>query len=155
MKGIAAMKGIAMTRPFLLVCSISAATLVAGCGSRAPRQYDEQTVAASGMFKKVATAYMQAYQAKKKPPTPDDLKPFLKTEGESISSLVSPRDNKPIRLVPFVPDNRLAEGEEPILAYEAEGVNGERMLVDSRGLVRVVKADDFARIKFAGGHKPN
>ena len=82
-------------------------------------------------------------------------RPFLKTHGESISSLVSPRDNKPIVLVPFVPDNRLAEGEEPILAYEAEGVNGERMVVDSRGLVRVVKADDFARIKFAGGHKPH
>ena len=140
-----------MTRPLLLACSI---TLVAGCGPSAPRQYDEQTLAAADMFRKVGTAYMQAYQAKKKPPTPDDLQPFLKAHGETVSSLISPRDKKPIVLVPFVPGNRLAEGEEPIVAYEAEGANGERMLVDSRGLVRVEKEEDFARIKFAGGHKP-
>src|SRR6516164_7970558 len=98
-----------MTRPFLLACSIAAATLVAGCGSPPPREYDEQTLAAADMFRKVGTAYMQAYQAKKKPPTPDDLKPFLKAHGETISSLVSPRDKKPIVLVPFVPGDRLAE----------------------------------------------
>jgi hypothetical protein len=144
-----------MARPFWLACSITAATLAAGCGSPAPRQYDEQTLAAADMFGKVATAYRQAYQAKKKPPTPDDLKPFLKVHGDAVSSLVSPRDQKPIVLVPFVPDNRLAEGEEPIVAYEAEGVNGERMLVDSRGSVRLEKDADFAKIKFAGGHRPS
>jgi hypothetical protein len=142
-----------MTRRFLLACSITTAALLAGC-SPGPRQYDEETLAAADMFRKVGTAYMQAYQAKRKPPTPDDLKPFLKVHGDSISTLVSPRDKKPIVLVPFVPDNRLAEGESPIVAYEAEGANGERMLVDSRGLVRVEKDQDFARIKFAGGHKP-
>ena len=142
-----------MTRRFLLACSITTAALLAGC-SPGPRTYDQETLAAADMFKKVGTAYMQAYQAKRKPPTPDDLKPFLKVHGDSISTLVSPRDKKPIVLVPFVPDNRLAEGEQPILAYEAEGANGERMLVDSRGLVRVEKDEDFARIKFAGGHKP-
>jgi hypothetical protein len=143
-----------MTRPFVFACSIAVATLVAGCGSPAPRQYDEQTLAAADMFGKVATAYRQAYQAKKKPPTLEDLKPFLKVHGDAVASLVSPRDQKPIVLVPFVPDNRLAEGEEPIVAYEAEGVNGERMLVDSRGLVRVEKEEAFARIKFPGGHQP-
>jgi hypothetical protein len=143
-----------MTRPFWLACSITTAALVAGCGSPPPREYDEPTIAASDMFRKVGTAYNQAYQAKKRPPTADDLKPFLKQHGEAIESLISPRDHKPIVLVPFVPTNRLAEGEEPILAYEAEGVNGERMLVDSRGLVRLEKEADFARIKFAGGHKP-
>jgi hypothetical protein len=142
-----------MTRRFLLACSITTAALLAGC-SPGPRQYDAETLAAADMFRKVGTAYMQAYQAKRKPPTPDDLKPFLKAHGDSISTLISPRDKKPIVLVPFVPDNRLAEGESPILAYEAEGANGERMMVDSRGLVRVEKDQDFARIKFAGGHKP-
>jgi len=143
-----------MTRRIALVCLFAAAALVVGCGPPPPRQYDEQSLAAADMFRKVATAYMKAYQAKRKPPVPDDLKPFLKEHGDTVSSLVSPRDNKPIVLVPFVPDNKLAEGEEPIVAYEAEGANGERMLVDSRGLVRVEKDADFARIKFAGGHKP-
>jgi hypothetical protein len=143
-----------MTRPFGLACSVAAAILVVGCGSREPRQYDEQTLAASGVFRKVATAYMQAYQAKRKPPTAEDLKPFLKGQGDAAMSLVSPRDQKPIVLVPFAPEKRLAEGEEPILAYETEGVDGERMLVDSRGLVRLEKDADFAKIKFPGGHKP-
>jgi hypothetical protein len=143
-----------MTRPIVLASLFTAAILLVGCGSPPPREYDEQTVAAADMFKKVATAYMQAYQSKKKPPTADDLKPLLKQYGDSIESLISPRDHKLIVLVPFVPGSRLAEGEEPILAYEAEGVNGERMLVDSRAMVRLEKDADFARIKFAGGHKP-
>src|SRR5262245_14840374 len=143
-----------MTRPFWFACWITMTALVVGWGSPPPREYDEQTIAASDMFKKVGTAYNQAFQAKKKPPTADDLKPFLKQHGETVESLVSPRDHKPIVLVPFVPTSRLAEGEEPIVAYEAEGVNGERMLVDSRGLVRLVKDAEFALIKFAGGHKP-
>jgi hypothetical protein len=143
-----------MTRLTSLACTSAAALCLAvGCGSPAPRQYDEQSLAAADLFRKVSTAYMQAYQAKKKPPTLDDLKPFLKAHGDTISSLISPRDQKPIVLVPFVPDSRLAAGEEPILAYEAEGVGGERMLVDSRGLVRVESAEAFARIKFPGGHK--
>jgi hypothetical protein len=146
--------GVSMTRPLVFVCLMAGATLAAGCGSPAPRVYDADTIATADLFRKVSTAYMQAYQAKKKPPVPDDLKPFLKVHGDTISSLVSPRDHKPIVLVPFVPDNRLGEGEEPILAYEADGVNGERMVVDSRGLVRMSKDEEFARIKFAGGHKP-
>jgi hypothetical protein len=143
-----------MTRPIVMAYLFTAAILVVGCSPPPPREYDEQTQAASDMFRKVAKAYMQAYQSNKKPPTADDLKPLLKQYGDNIESLISPRDHKPIVLVPFVPTSRLAEGEEPILAYEAEGVSGERMLVDSRGVVRLEKDADFARIKFAGGHKP-
>jgi hypothetical protein len=131
-----------------------AAVVAAGCGPSPPRQYDDQTLAAAELFRNVATAYMQAYQAKKKPPSLDDLKPFLKVQGNTVASLVSPRDHKPIVLVPFVPESRLGADEQPILAYEAEGVDGERMLVDSRGHVRLEKADEFARIKFPGGHTP-
>lgn len=125
-----------------------------GCGPEAPKPYPADTVAASEVFAKVPPAYMQAYREKKKPPTPDDLKPFLKKHGDTVASLVSPRDGKPIVLVPFVPDEKLGPGEEAILAYEAEGLNGERMLVDSRGTIRLVKPDEFAAIKFAGGYKP-
>jgi hypothetical protein len=143
-----------MSRLFMLACPVALTVLMVGCGPREPRQYDEETLAAAGTFRKVATAYMQAYQAKRKPPTAEDLKPYLKAQGDADKALVSPRDQKPIVIVPFAPEGRLAEGEEPILAYEAEGVNGERMLVDSRGMVRLEKDADFAKIKFAGGHKP-
>jgi hypothetical protein len=130
------------------------AVALVGCGASDPQPFSPDTTAAADIFAKLPPAYMQAYQAKKKPPTLDDLKPFLKRHGATIASLVSPRDNKSIVLVPFVPDKKLAPGEQSILAYEAEGVNGERMLVDSRGMIRLEKAEDFARIKFAGGHQP-
>jgi hypothetical protein len=134
-----------------LVALLAAA---AGCGRPAPQPYPPETVAAAELFSKLPPAYMQAYRAKKKPPTPDDLKPYLKQHGETVSSLVSPRDGKPIVLVPFVPEDRLGPGEEAILAYEAEGVEGARMLVDSRGTVRIATAEQFAAIKFAGGYQP-
>ena len=41
-----------------------------------------------------------------------------------------------------------------IVAYEQTGVNGKRMTVDVRGTVVIVTDDEFAKIKFAGGHKP-
>jgi hypothetical protein len=135
---------------------VSLLAVIAGCGSGDPTPLppNDTAAAAAAIFAKVPPAYMQAYQAMKKPPTPDDLKPFLKQHGDTIASLVSPRDGKPIVLVPFVPDSKLEPGEQAILAYEAEGVNGERMVVDSRGMIRKVNAEEFATIKFAGGYKP-
>lgn len=140
-----------MSRLLLLAALLVAA---AGCGQPDPKPFPPDTVAAAELFAKLPPAYRQAYQAKKMPPTADDLKPYLQRHGDSIASLVSPRDGKPIVLVPFVPDDKIGPGEEAILAYEAEGVNGERMLVDSRGTIRIANPEEFAAIKFAGGHKP-
>ena len=33
-------------------------------------------------------------------------------------------------------------------------MNGKRMTVDVRGTVVIVTDDEFAKIKFVGGHKP-
>lgn len=133
---------------------VSLLAVIVGCGTDAPTPLPPNDKAAAEVFAKVPPAYMQAYQAKKKPPTLDDLKPFLKQHGDTVATLVSPRDGKPIVLVPFVPENKVGPGEQAILAYEAEGVNGERMVVDSRGTIRKINAEEFAAIKFAGGYKP-
>ena len=47
-----------------------------------------------------------------------------------------------------------ADDEQLIVAYEQTGVNGKRMTVDVRGTVVIVTDEEFAKIKFVGGHKP-
>jgi len=133
-----------------------AALLVVGCGSRSSMQpYDAKTVEAADQFRKVAAAYNQAYQKKRRPPTADDLKPFLKQHGDPEALLISPLDGKQLVIVPgFSPDIEPGEGERSIVAYEQSGVDGKRMTVDVRGTVVFVSDDEFAQIKFVGGHKP-
>ena len=131
-----------------------AAVFAGGCGKE-PIQYDQTTLQAADQFRKVAVAYNQAAGRKKSVTSADDLKPFLKEHGNPEELLVSPLDGKPIVIVPNV-DPRAAPGddEEMIVAYEAEGVKGKRMTVDVRGTVVIVSNSDFAKMKFAGGHRP-
>ena len=84
-----------------------------------------------------------------------DLKQYLKADGAGGDALVSPNDGKPVVIVPGVAmDATPAEGERSIVAYERTGVNGKRMMVDVRGMVHIVSDNEFATIKFVGGHKP-
>ncbi|HXG13354.1 MAG TPA: hypothetical protein VNK04_26590 [Gemmataceae bacterium] len=141
-----------MNRALLLLGFV--ALLVVGCGS-SPPTYDAKTIEAANQFGKVAAAYKEAYQKIRRPPTADDLKPFLKKYGDPDALLTSPLDGKPLVIVPGPPpDAPPAEGEQPIIAYEQTGVNGRRMTVDSRGTVVFFSDAEFAKIKFAGGHKP-
>jgi hypothetical protein len=125
-----------------------------GCASE-PVKYDETTLKAADQFRKVAVAYNQAAGRKRRVASAEDLKPFLKEHGDPDTLLVSPLDGKPIVVVPGItPGTEPADDEQMIVAYEQEGVNGKRMTVDVRGTVVIVPADEFARIKFAGGHQP-
>jgi hypothetical protein len=134
------------------VCTVSFTT---GCGSE-PVKYDETTLKAADQFRKVAVAYNQAAQKKRSGPvSAETLKPFLKEHGDPDAMLVSPLDGKPIVIVPGITASmEPADDEQMIVAYEQQGVNGKRMTVDIRGTVVIVEDDDFAKIKFVGGHKP-
>jgi hypothetical protein len=137
-----------------LLVGLMTVPLVAGCGSE-PVKYDETTIKAADQFRRVAIAYNQAAGRKRKVSSADDLKPFLKEHGDPDTLLVSPLDGKPIIIVPgIIPGTEPGDDEQMIVAYEREGVNGKRMTVDIRGTVVIVSADDFAQIKFAGGHQP-
>jgi hypothetical protein len=145
---------IAMRRFGPLLCS---ALLAVGCGTKVPEPLDAETVEASRHFQKIATAYNRAFQARRKPPaSASDLKPYLKEGGKDTDALlVSPNDGKPVVIVPGVaPDVLPADDELSIVAYEQTGVNGKRMAVDIRGMVHLVSEEEFAKIKFAGGHRP-
>lgn len=117
---------------------------------------DEATMASVRHFQKIGAAYNRAYQTNRKPPASlDDLKPFLKQEPGGPDPLVSPNDRKPVVIVPgVVMDAPPEQGVRSIVAYEQTGVNGKRMMVDVRGMVHTVTDQEFAEIKFAGGHKP-
>lgn len=144
-----------MIRFVLLLCL---ATLIAvGCAKPEVKPLDEDAMAAVRHFQKIGAAYNKAYQTNRKPPTsPNDLKPFLKDVGAGgADALVSPKDGKPVVIVPGVAmDATPEEGVRSIVAYEQTGVNGQRMMVDVRGMVHTVTDKEFAEIKFPGGHKP-
>ena len=132
------------------------ALLAVGCGKPEVKPLDDEAMKAVRHFQKVGAAYNRAYQANRKPPTSaNDLKPYLKQDKGGPDPLVSPNDGKPIVIVPGVAmDATPADDEQSIVAYEQTGVNGKRMMVDARGMVHTATAEEFARIKFVGGHKP-
>jgi hypothetical protein len=143
-----------MTR-FAPLLGLAALTAV-GCGSPEVKPLDEETMAAVRHFQRIGTAYNRAYQANRKPPSSaNDLKPFLKEAGGGGDALLSPNDGKPVVIVPGVAmDAPPEEGARSIVAYEQTGVNGKRMMVDVRGMVHTVSDEEFAKIKFVGGHRP-
>jgi hypothetical protein len=137
-----------------LAVGFLALAFAGGCGSQ-PVQYDETTINAADRFRRIAVAYNQAAQKTRRPVTAADLKPLLKDQGDPDAMLVSPLDGQPIVIVPGVTsDMEQGDDEQLIVAYEQAGVNGKRMTVDIRGTVVIVPDDEFARIKFAGGHRP-
>jgi hypothetical protein len=128
--------------------------LATGCSSQ-PVQYDETTIQAADQFRKISVAYNQVAARKRGKVSAEDLKPLLKEHGDPSALLTSPLDGQPIVIVPGVtPGSDLADDEQAIVAYEQTGVNGKRMTVDVRGTVVFVSDDEFAEMKFAGGHKP-
>jgi len=131
------------------------ALFAAGCGAAPMATYDAKTVDMAEQMRKVSAAFNQAYQRNRRPPTAEDLKPFLKQVGDPDALLVSPRDGKPLVIVStFSPELTPAEGERSIIAYEQTGVDGKRMTVDVRSTIVFVTDEEFAKLKFVGGHTP-
>jgi hypothetical protein len=143
-----------MNRLAMLPCL--AALAAAGCGSPEVKPLGEDEMAAVRHFQRIGAAYNQAAQARRKPPaSANDLRPFLRQEPGAPDPLVSPNDGKPVVIVPGVTMDRPAEPDiQSIVAYEQTGVNGKRLVVDVRGMVRTVTDKEFVEIKFVGGHQP-
>ena len=145
-----------MCRSTVLLLGI-AAFATAGCRERPPSPtYDEKTIEMSDQMRKIVGAWNRAYQQNRKSPTANDLKPLLKQYGDPDTLLKSPRDGKPLVIVPgFTPDLQPKGDERSIIAYEQTGVNGKRMTIDVRGTVVEMSPEEFSQIQFAGGHKPS
>jgi hypothetical protein len=108
----------------------------------------------------IAMAYADAHSRLGRPPkNADELKPFLKEFGNPEELLVSPNDHQPFVVVWGVDPTRGGptdyRGMWPILAYERKGTGGQRAITDIRGRPLTVPAEDFAKLKFVGRHRPS
>ena len=85
----------------------------------------------------------------------DELKPLLKEFGDPEKIILSPRDGQPYVLVGGLVIGRMPSGGElPVVAYERQGVNGKRQVVDLRGKIRELTPEEFKQLKFPPSHKP-
>jgi hypothetical protein len=146
-----------------VACCAAAALFLAwlvGCGrnSTGVQVHVVPLTQAEERLKWIAMAYGDANSKNDKPPTgPEDLKPFLKDHGNPDEILVSPNDNQPFVIVwGKAPAGGPTEykGLFPVLAYERKGSGGARAVTDIRGRPLTVPAEDFAKLKFVGGHVP-
>jgi len=106
----------------------------------------------------IAMAYQDAFSQHERPPkSADDIKPFLKRFGDVEDLLVSPNDSQPYVVVWGAnPSGGPTEyqGMFPIIAYERQGAGGKLAVVDIRGRPLTIPAEDLAKLKFVGRHRP-
>jgi hypothetical protein len=87
----------------------------------------------------------------------EELKPFLKELNVSEDMLVSPNDGEPYVIawgagVQGGPTEY--KGMFPILGYESKGTARGRVIADVRGCAMTIPQEDFAKVQFVRGHKP-
>jgi hypothetical protein len=120
---------------------VVAAAMVSGCpgGQSGPIKETDNITA-------IRKAYVAATKRLGHPPKNiEELKPSL--EGDAAELLISPNDGLPYVIV-FG-----ADPKKHVIAYEAKGVDGVRMVVDQGALPRRVSQDQFDMLTFAPGHK--
>jgi hypothetical protein len=105
------------------------AALAAGCsgGSARPPFTSEENLRLIGV------AYQQASAKVGHPPHDvEELKPTLKRYGDPETLLVSPGDGKPFTIRWGTPALRPGPGgTRPVLAYESDGVEGKKYVLDN------------------------
>ncbi|MCC6127109.1 MAG: hypothetical protein IT426_19280 [Pirellulales bacterium] len=89
------------------------------------------------------------------PKSLDEMKPLLKEFGDPEKIILSPRDGQPYILVGGLDISQAPSGGAlPVVAYERNGVNGNRQVIDLRGSIRLLTPEEFKKLKFPPAHKP-
>jgi hypothetical protein len=142
---------------YLLLSGALVLTGLAGCWSATPNVIplteSEQNLT------NIVLAYRDAQpQLNHWPKNAEELKPFLKTFGDPDQLLISPNDHEPYVVVWGADTSRGGptdyQGMWGIIAYERTGAGGRRAVVDIRGRPMTIPEEDFSKLTFAGGHKP-
>jgi hypothetical protein len=131
---------------------------LAGCGKS-----ETNVVALSASEKNLANivlAYMDAHEElHHNPKNAEELKPFLKRFGDPDQILKSPSDGEPYVIVWGTDTSRGGptpyQQMFPIFGYERKGSGGKRAIVDVRGRPLTIPAEDFTKLTFVAGHKPD
>jgi hypothetical protein len=122
----------------------------AGCGPGKP--VEVSSPASYQNLKSISLAYFDATAKLGRPPgNLNDLMPFLKKQGDPAVLLRSPDDGKDYTILWGV-DVRAAKPPYPVLAYEQEGKDGKRFVLEGRNVARVTN-DEFKKAPFPPGHK--
>jgi hypothetical protein len=118
--------------------------MLTGCpwrGGGAPAKESENITA-------IRKAYVAATNRLGHPPKNlDELRPSLDAEGNADDLLISPNDGLPYVIVYG------ADPKKHVMAYEAKGVDGVRMVVDRGQLPRRATKEQFDSLSFPPGHK--
>jgi len=128
-----------------------ACSFLVGCGGSSPTR---EPIERSNL-KPLAVLYGKFIARNRgiPPANEAEFKKYVETDGrDTIADLgvtnleglfVSPRDQKPYVVLYGDPSNR-ANGE--LIAYEQEGVEGTRLVVDSLAIVREVNEEQFRQL---------
>jgi hypothetical protein len=132
---------------------------LAGCGSSTETNVVPLTASEKNL-KDVVLAYLDAQEVLHHyPKNAEELKPYLKRFGDPDQLLKSPTDGEPYVILWGTDLSRGGptpyQQMFPIFGYEKKGSGGKRAIVDVRGRPLTVPTEDFPKLTFAGGHKPD
>jgi hypothetical protein len=141
------------TSVFLLLTSLSAA----GCSSATVGTQPE----AFSQLRTIAQVYYQATDSLDRPPKgKDDLKEILKERGfQDIEAFYRSKNDGEEFVIFWDVDVReyntrgKSSKTMPVLAYEKNGKNGKRLVVQLRQYVHEVNDEEFASLPFPKGQK--
>jgi hypothetical protein len=137
---------IALTATLLVLC-------LPGC--KGEEKFEEEPIKAN--LRQINKAYWTHLGYHDVPPKPENLRQdveglhSLDMGRPADEALISPRDKQPIVII-YGADNTTPS--EAILAYEKEGADGTRWIVTMGQDIRELSNEEFAKAKFAKGHKP-
>jgi hypothetical protein len=125
---------------------------VFGCG---PSAVHGPPASDADHLRSIVNVYAIANRDLGRPPTKmveleNVLAPVMK---DPSSVFRSSRDGEQFVIVWGLDVGRYGNTSTP-LAYEKNGVNGKRLIVDFQGKIREVSNEEFAQIKFPKGHTP-
>ncbi|MDX1948013.1 MAG: hypothetical protein SFU86_21620 [Pirellulaceae bacterium] len=133
-----------MARHWLLLFWVALVALAAsGCGGSVPPKVPALDGKRLGA---ISFAYQRASEKLGHPPTSiAELKPHLSLVGDPDELLVSPRDGQPYVIVWGVNLEAFEGPTPPVVAYEAGGAGGRRMVLNVMG-ISVLTDAEFAAL---------
>jgi hypothetical protein len=145
--------GTGSARSKRLCAAVGIVIAVFGC-DRAPTtvvQTPPDTSALRGIIRFYVTA---AGELGRPPKNMDELKSVLAPlTNEPDKYLRSTRDGEEFMVVWGL--NLYQQPPDTIVAYERKGVDGKRLVLDVNAMVREVTPEEFAKLKFPKGHRPD
>ncbi len=133
--------------------------IAGGCSSSTPVQVGNPPDPTAEKLRKIIVAYGRFCVAEQRPPeSVEELKPMLAQLGDPGDLLRSSRDGQPFVVcwgVDLLAPPSWAKSKTPVLAYEKQGVDGQRYILTTQRRVELMPDQDFRQAGFPPGHTPS